>query len=52
MEVKKAVKDANAYKCSVCKHGGKLSLWPAFNKAEADLKEFETIEDEKDIIRK
>jgi ubiquitin-conjugating enzyme E2 D/E len=31
MEIKKAVKDANSFKCNGCKHGGKLSLWPPFN---------------------
>lgn len=31
--VKKAVKEANDYKCTTrnCKHGGKLSCYPPFN---------------------
>lgn len=45
MEIKKAVKDANSFKCGICKHGGKLSLWPTFNSKEAVIEEFETIED-------
>lgn len=52
MEVKKAVKEANSFKCPSCKHGGKLSLWPAFNLKEASIEEFETIEEENDLIRK
>jgi ubiquitin-conjugating enzyme E2 A len=52
MEIKKAVKDANSFKCPSCKHGGKLSLWPAFNSKENSIEEFETIEDENEIIRK
>jgi ubiquitin-protein ligase len=40
MEVKKAVKEANSFKCPSCKHGGKLSLWPAFSAKEASLEEF------------
>jgi len=33
MEAKKAVKEANSYKCMTknCKHGGKLSAWPQFS---------------------
>jgi len=38
MNVKKAVKNANEFKCPVCKHGGKLSLWPTFDKKEQELK--------------
>lgn len=33
--IKKAVKEANSFKCSTCKHGGKLSLWPPFNNKES-----------------
>lgn len=40
MEIKKAVKDANSFKCGICKHGGKLSLWPTFNSKEAVIEEF------------
>ena len=40
MEIKKAVKEANSFKCSICKHGGKLSLWPTFDKKETNMKEF------------
>jgi len=31
LETKKAVKEANSFKCRDCKHGGKLSCWPAFS---------------------
>lgn len=44
-QIKKAVVQANAFKCNGCKHGGKLSLWPTFDKKEQSLKEFEIIED-------
>lgn len=51
-QIKKAVKEANDFKCSVCKHGGKLSLWPTFNEKENVISEFEIIEEENDLIRK
>jgi hypothetical protein len=44
VEIKKAVAEANVYKCASCKHGGKLSLWPPFNKLEHVLKEFQILE--------
>jgi hypothetical protein len=36
LEAKKAIKEANSYKCNVanCKHGGKLSAWPPFSSKE------------------
>ena len=49
--IKKSVKQANEFKCSVCKHGGKLSLWPTFNEKEQVISEFEMIQEENDIIR-
>ena len=40
VEVKNAVNNANNFKCHQCKHGGKLSLWPTFNKKEQEVSEF------------
>jgi ubiquitin-protein ligase len=35
-DIKKAVKQANEFKCSErnCKHGGRLACWPTFSTAE------------------
>lgn len=52
MEIKKAVKDANSFKCNVCKHGGKLSCWPTFSPKEQVISEFQILEDETDLVRK
>ncbi len=52
MKIKKAVNEANSFKCGICKHGGKLSLWPTFDKKESSIKEFEILEEENDILRK
>jgi ubiquitin-protein ligase len=37
LNTKKAVKEANLFKCKECKHGGKLSCWPAFSAKETML---------------
>lgn len=52
METKKAVKEANSFKCRDCKHGGKLSCWPAFSTKETSKDDFKTNEKENEIIRK
>ena len=52
MNAKKAVKEANSFKCRMCKHGGKLSCWPAFSVKENSIEEFKILEDENNIIRK
>lgn len=52
--VKACVKEANQYKCNVkgCKHGGKLSCWPEFNKKDQDPAEFTILQDEKQLFMK
>lgn len=47
MEVKKAVKEANSFKCKTknCKHGGKLSAWPQFSVKEQKTEEFVTLDE-------
>lgn len=54
MEAKKAVKEANSYKCNTlnCKHGGKLSAWPQFSVKEQKTEEFKLFDEENDLIRK
>lgn len=53
MEIKKAVKAANAFKCRKCKHGGKLSCWPVFSLKESDAEQYKIHEeDENNIIKK
>lgn len=52
MDAKKAVKEANVFKCYSCKHGGKLSCWPAFSPKEDKKEEFKTLDSEKEIIKK
>ncbi len=37
MEAKKAVKNANDFKCNTCKHGGKLSAYPPFSVKEQTI---------------
>jgi ubiquitin-protein ligase len=54
MNIKKAVKQANEFKCSErnCKHGGKLSCWPPFSTHEQVAEDFLTLEEENDLINK
>lgn len=40
VEIKKAVKEANSYKCGGCKHGGKLTCWPVFLAKEPNIQDF------------
>ena len=52
LEIKKAVKNANEFKCTKCKHGGKLSCWPIFQAKEQSIEEFVTLDTENEIVRK
>lgn len=38
--IDQAVKNANDFKCSICKHKGPLSAWPLFNANEKNLNDF------------
>lgn len=46
--VSKAIEDANEYKCKnrFCRHGGRLSAWPAFNSHEEDVAQFVEMDSE------
>lgn len=54
MNIKKAVKQANEFKCCErnCKHGGKLSCWPSFSAKEAVAEDFLTLDEERDLVNK
>lgn len=52
MEVKKAIKESNVFKCRACKHGGKLSCWPAFSTKENNKEDYMTLEEENSILKK
>jgi Ran GTPase-activating protein (RanGAP) involved in mRNA processing and transport len=53
-EIKKAVEKANNFKCcrKNCKHGGKLSCWPAFDTKEATEDSYSIHEPEEELFRK
>jgi hypothetical protein len=49
---KKAVDEANAYKCPTTPHRGALEPWPKFNEKEQDIDEYVLVDaDEKDLLR-
>ena len=47
---KKAVDEANAYKCDKCKHKGPIEPYPAFNTKETDLESFVMLKDAKTLL--
>jgi ubiquitin-protein ligase len=52
LETKKAVKEANEFKCKDCKHGGKLSCWPPFSSKDVVSSEYSILLNENDLIRR
>lgn len=48
---KKAIEEANAFKCEKDKHRGALEPYPPFNKREQDPDAFCFMRDEKDLLK-
>lgn len=49
---KKAVDEANAFKCTITPHRGALEPWPKFNEKESDIDEYVLVDiDQKELLR-
>mmetsp|Transcript_5878 Transcript_5878/g.7104 ORF Transcript_5878/g.7104 Transcript_5878/m.7104 type:complete len:228 (-) Transcript_5878:3533-4216(-) len=48
---KKAVNDANAFKCTTCRHRGPIEPFPAFNEREVEEDAFVQLRNAKDLLK-